>query len=83
MYNAPDSIMHVLGLTTEIGAALSVMAIGFGAMCVSHANDSYFWVVTNFTGLSASEGYKTQTMLTLLMGITGMITIYILSIFCL
>ena len=60
--------------------ALTVMAIGAGAMTVSHANDSYFWVVTNFGEMEVSDGYKTQTMLTLIMGVAAMIVIFPLSL---
>ncbi|WP_306573861.1 GntP family permease [Anaerotruncus massiliensis (ex Togo et al. 2019)] len=74
------SMMAALGLTSPVAAALTVMAIGAGAMTVSHANDSYFWVVTNFGELKAQDGYKTQTMLTLLMGVAAMIFIWILSL---
>ncbi|SEQ66566.1 GntP family permease [Basfia succiniciproducens] len=80
MYSAGDSLMSVLGLTSEIAAALCVMAIAAGAMCVSHANDSYFWVVTNFGKMTAQQGYKTQTLMTFIMGIVGIITVYILSL---
>ncbi|PIE98943.1 MAG: gluconate transporter [Treponema sp.] len=74
-------LMAPLGLDTVTLSALTVMAIGAGAMTVSHANDSYFWVVTNFGGLKAQEGYKTQTLMTLVIGITGIIGIFILSLF--
>ena len=80
MFNASDSLMFALGLTSEIAAALTVMAIAAGAMCVSHANDSYYWVVTNFTKLTPQQGYKTQTMLTFIMGVTGILSVYILSL---
>ena len=77
------TMMQALGLTTPLAAALTVMAIGAGAMTVSHANDSYFWVVTNFGKMKAQDGYKTQTMVTLIMGIVAMISIFILSLFAL
>ena len=73
--------MQVLGFTSEMSGALVVMAIAAGAMTVSHANDSYFWVVTNFSKMNPQQGYRTQTMLTLIMGITGMISVWILSLF--
>lgn len=57
------------------------MAIAAGAMTVSHANDSYFWVVTNFTGMTPQQGYRTQTTVTLLMGVTSIIFIWILGLF--
>ncbi len=74
-------LMTALGLGTPVLAALTVMAIGAGAMTVSHANDSYFWVVTNFGSMKPEQGYKTQTLCTLLLGISGMIGIFILSLF--
>ncbi|MCI9405809.1 MAG: GntP family permease, partial [Oscillospiraceae bacterium] len=43
-------------------------------------NDSYFWVVTNFGEMEVSDGYKTQTMLTLIMGVAAMIVIFPLSL---
>jgi hypothetical protein len=64
-----------------MSATLVTMAIGAGAMTVSHANDSYFWVVTNFGAMSPEKGYKTQTMCTLFLGIAGIIEIMILSLF--
>ena len=80
-FNADGSLMQVLGFTSEMSGALVVMAIAAGAMTVSHANDSYFWVVTNFSKMNPQQGYRTQTMLTLIMGITGMISVWILSLF--
>jgi GntP family gluconate:H+ symporter len=69
-----------LGLDTPERAALTVIAIGAGAMTVSHANDSYFWVVTNFGGLTTEQGYKTQTAVTLVEGLCAMAGIFALSL---
>ena len=74
-------MMESLGLGGPVMGALTVMAIGAGAMTVSHANDSYFWVVTNFGKMTPQQGYKTQTVLTLIMGVASMIGIFILSLF--
>ena len=74
-------LMEVLGMGSPARAALCVMAIGAGAMTVSHANDSYFWVVTNFGGMTPEQGYKTQTMNTLVEGVAGMAGVYLLSLF--
>lgn len=73
-------LMGVLGLDSQIMSILTVMAIGAGAMTVSHANDSYFWVVTNFSGLNTQEGYKTQTVVTFIEGISSIVFIYLLSL---
>lgn len=80
LYNQSGTMMEVLGLTTPMAAALTVMAIAAGAMTVSHANDSYFWVVTNFGDMTPEDGYKTQTAVTLVMGVVSMIAIFALSL---
>lgn len=74
-------LLPVLGLASPVRATLACMAIGAGAMTVSHANDSYFWVVTNFGGMTPEQGYKTQTAVTLLLGIAGIAEIFLLSLF--
>ena len=74
-------LMSFLGLASPVRATLTVMAIGAGAMVVSHANDSYFWVVTNFGEMTPENGYKTQTMCTLIIGLASMVEIFILSLF--
>ena len=74
-------LLPVLGLDSPALSCLTVIAIGAGAMTVSHANDSYFWVVTNFGGMKAEDGYKTQTMCTLLMGLASIVFIWIISLF--
>lgn len=74
-------LMGVLGLVTPVLSALTVMAIGAGAMTVSHANDSYFWVVTKFGEMSTENGYKTQTVCTLILGVSAMLGIFLMSLF--
>ena len=71
MFSDSGSMMSALGFTSPLAAALVVMAIGAGAMTVSHANDSYFWVVTGFGGIKARDGYRTMTLMTLIMGLTA------------
>jgi len=71
LFSDSGSMMSALGFTSPLAAALVVMAIGAGAMTVSHANDSYFWVVTGFGGIKARDGYRTMTLMTLIMGLTA------------
>jgi len=74
-------LMGALGMSSPAMAALCVIAIGAGAMTVSHANDSYFWVVTNFGEMTPEQGYKTQTLGTLVEGLCSMAGVFILSLF--
>lgn len=74
-------LLPVLGLGSPALASLTVIAIGAGAMTVSHANDSYFWVVTNFGEMTPQDGYKTQTLGTLIIGIASIIGVFVVSLF--
>ena len=64
-----------------LGTPIIALAVGAGAMTVSHANDSYFWVVTNFGEMTPEQGYKAETVNTLIMGIASILEIFLLSLF--
>ncbi len=80
-YTDPSSMVNALGFTTPLEASLVVMAIGAGGLTVSHANDSYFWIVTNFGGISSQDGYRTHTAMTLIMGVVSIISLWLISLF--
>lgn len=69
------------GMAAGLGPVLVTLAIGAGAMTVSHANDSYFWVVSQFSGMDVSQAYRLQTAGSAVAGITGMMVIFVLSLF--
>lgn len=71
-------LLPSLGIEGAIPLALVVMAIGAGAMTVSHVNDSFFWVVTEFSGMTVTDAYKAQTMATLLQGVTTIVVTMLL-----
>lgn len=74
-------MLPTLGLTSDISKVLVVLAIAAGSMTVSHANDAYFWIVTQFSDMDTKQGYKCQTGSTLVTGIVSIMFIYILSLF--
>ncbi|GAA6526158.1 GntP family transporter [Intrasporangium sp. DVR] len=51
--------------------ALITLAIGFGGLGLSHINDSGFWIVTKYLGLSVADGLRTWTVLTTICGVSG------------
>ncbi|MDO4905591.1 MAG: GntP family permease [Lautropia sp.] len=69
-----------IGLDSDMGRVLCVMAIGAGAMTVSHANDSFFWVVTQFSRMSVPQALRAQTAATAVQGVTGIIVVWLLSL---
>lgn len=74
-------LMETMGFTSALGKVLVVMAIGAGSMVASHANDSYFWVVSQFSDMKTEEAYKCQTGMTAVMGIVMIAIIFVLSLF--
>ena len=71
-------MLSVFGLDNELGKTLAILSIGVGSMTVSHANDSYFWVVSQFSGMDINTTYKTHTIATLFQGIFGIIILFII-----
>jgi GntP family gluconate:H+ symporter len=68
-------LLPILGMDTEMGKVWAIMALGVGSMTVSHANDSYFWIVTQMSGMDVKTAYKTHTVGTLIQGCTGLIVV--------
>jgi GntP family gluconate:H+ symporter len=71
-------LLNALGLASGLGPTLAVLAIGAGSMTVSHANDSYFWVVAQFSDMEVSQAYRLQTLASLVCGLVGIVVISIL-----
>jgi GntP family gluconate:H+ symporter len=57
------------------------MSIGAGAMTVSHANDSYFWVVSQFSNMDTDTAYKAYSTATLVQGVVTILFVALLSMF--
>lgn len=74
-------MLENMGLTSPLGRVFVVMAIGAGSMVASHANDSYFWVVSQFSDMKTGEAYRCQTGMTAVMGVTVVAILYVLSLF--
>jgi GntP family gluconate:H+ symporter len=70
-------LLPLLGLDSEMGKIWAIMALGVGSMTVSHANDSYFWIVTQMSGMDIKTAYKTHTLGTLIQGSVGLLVVWI------
>lgn len=74
-------VLPAFGITDPLEVSLMVMAVGGGAMTVSHANDSYFWVVSQFGGLTVKEAYRSYTIITALQGLTVLVITLLMAAF--
>jgi Gnt-I system low-affinity gluconate transporter len=71
----------LLGDVGEIQKALIVIAIASGASIMSHVNDSGFWLVSKYLGLSEKQTFKSWTVMTSLIAVVGFTTVSIISLF--
>jgi Gnt-I system low-affinity gluconate transporter len=64
--------------TTEIDKALLVIAIASGASIMSHVNDSGFWLVSKYLGLTEKQTFKSWTVMTTMLALVGFSTVCML-----
>ena len=70
-------MVESLPVSPEIVAAL----IGCGSFCVFHANSSFFWLLNRLHEVPPKTLYKTFTLQSLVMGLTGLVGVFILKLF--
>ena len=58
--------------------SLIVIAIASGASLLSHVNDSGFWLVGQYLGLTEKQTFKTWTVMTTLIAVVGLLVSLIL-----
>jgi len=75
-----SSLMAPLMASLGLDPVFTVLAIGAGAMTVSHANDSYFWVVSQFSDMEPGIAYKAYTSGTFILGTVSMAAVAVLSL---
>ncbi|OED32395.1 gluconate transporter [Planococcus maritimus] len=83
MVTAAGLIAPLLEITGTTGPALGliVIAIAAGATVLSHVNDSGFWLVNRYFGMSVKDTLKSWTMMETIIGLTGFVVVLILSFF--
>lgn len=73
-------MLSMLGLDSESGRLFAMLAMGAGSMMVSHANDSYFWVVSNFSEIDPGTTLRVYSSSTIVMGTVVFACIWITSL---
>lgn len=76
-------MLALLGLDSEWGRILAMLSMGAGSMVISHANDSYFWVITKFSDIDPSITLKVYSSSTIVMGSVVLFLVWLTSFFVL
>jgi GntP family gluconate:H+ symporter len=70
-------MMDTLGFVSPLEKAVVVIAIGAGSMVFSHANDSFFWVVTQLSGMDVKTGYRLHSLGTFVLGTSAAVFLFL------
>jgi len=73
-------MLSMLGLDSESGRLLAMLSMGSGSMIVSHANDSYFWVVSKFSDIDPGITLKVYSSSTIVMGVVVFACVWVTSL---
>jgi len=76
-------MLPVLGLDSQTGRLLATLSMGAGSMIFSHANDSFFWVVSNFGEIDTATSLRVYSSSTAVMGMVIFVIVWITSRFML
>lgn len=76
-----SSILAPMLGTLGLNPVLAGLALCLTTMCPSYMNDSYFWVVTRFSGLDVKTSLKTWSLSTVIIPVVGSVLLFIASIF--
>ncbi len=61
--------------------SLMVIAIAAGATILSHVNDSGFWLVNRYFGLSEKDTLRSWTIMETIIALTGFAVVFLISLF--
>ncbi len=73
--------LQKMGVDSTFKTELFLLALGAGSMMISHANDAYFWVVTNFSKINEEQAFKNYTPMSVIMGMSTIAVLWLMSWF--
>lgn len=65
----------------EMDKALLVIAIASGATILSHVNDSGFWLVSKYLGMTEQQTFRSFTLMTTILSLVGFSLVSLISLF--
>lgn len=81
MITAAGMVAPLISGIGDLQKALLVITIAAGASAMSHVNDSGFWLVSNYLGMTEKQTFKSWTMMTTVLSLVGFISALIISLF--
>ncbi|MBP2658332.1 MAG: gluconate transporter, partial [Firmicutes bacterium] len=79
MMTAAGIVAPLVANSAGVSKEIIVLAVGSGALVLSHVNDAGFWIVKEYFGMSVTETLKTWTVLETILSVSSLIFILLLS----
>jgi len=79
MMTAAGIVAPLVATQGGVSKEIIVLAVGSGALVLSHVNDAGFWIVKEYFGMSVTETLKTWTVLETILSVSSLIFILLLS----
>ncbi len=73
-------IAIVAGFTEPLQLSLLLSSTAAGAMMVCHANDAYFWVIAQFSGLGMQQTYRSFSLMSIVLSISSLVFILLMAL---
>jgi gluconate:H+ symporter, GntP family len=81
MLTAAGIVAPILAAAPGASPELLVLATGAGSLILSHVNDSGFWLIKEYFGMTVQETLSTWTVLETIIAVAGLFFILILNMF--
>lgn len=78
MTTSAGLVAHLVG-PQGVSGEMMILAIGSGSCALSHVNDSGFWLIKEFFGLTVQETLKTWSVAITIVAIMGIPVLFLLS----
>jgi H+/gluconate symporter-like permease len=79
MVTAASLMSNFLKKDPNLDPALVCVAISSGALACSHVNDSGFWLVKQYLGLTELQTLQSWTVMTTIIGFTGITMVLLIQ----
>ncbi|AEP00935.1 gluconate:H+ symporter [Heyndrickxia coagulans] len=76
----PALVLPLLATIPNVNIELVALATGAGSAIASHVNDAGFWMVKESLGMNMKEAFGTYTVLSTIVGISGLVCTLLLDI---
>ena len=71
-------VIEMGSFSAPMVAAITI-SIAAGATCISHVNDSGFWLVSRYMGMTEKETLQSWTLVATIVGVVGFLVTLLIS----